>query len=413
MSDEKKPDQKNGGSPGKSLAVMQERLLSKTSSEETKEATTAAPAAAAQPQGRSKGKDFASMARNAPKAAPAPAAVPPGTQPIATSKPKGKDFAAMANRMPTAHTGTVHPQDPDRAAKMQAAARAAAGLPPLTQPTATTVTVAPPPIQASVPPPAQRPAAPPAVPPQAYRAPHPQAMQVPPQATQVDPRHHPTMPMTTQMPPSKGITRATSAGSHPVAAVRRNSGTQQPVPKVPAPPMAVAAAPVAPAAPPKPKPASNKLTPQPTAVEWRVSAHAGRTAGPQNSPLVGQRLRDLLASLDPNYVLDAEAEEQVLQLADDFLDKVTKQSLRLAQHRGSKTLDVQDVQLALQKQWGIVVPGLGPPNLVRPPAKPANRTSASAATKRRSSSAESSKAAKKPKTGATTNTADAGRTASS
>lgn len=105
------------------------------------------------------------------------------------------------------------------------------------------------------------------------------------------------------------------------------------------------------------------------------------------SPLVGQRLRDLVASLDPNYVLDAEAEEQVLQLADDFLDKVTRQSLRLAQHRGSRVLDVQDVQLALKKQWGIVVPGLGPPTLE--PPKPAGRASAAGTKRSRASSAES------------------------
>ena len=61
--------------------------------------------------------------------------------------------------------------------------------------------------------------------------------------------------------------------------------------------------------------------------------------------------------------MDAEAEEQVLQLADDFLENVTKQSLLLAQHRGSKTLDVQDIQLVLAKHWGISVPGLGLPTL--------------------------------------------------
>lgn len=120
------------------------------------------------------------------------------------------------------------------------------------------------------------------------------------------------------------------------------------------------------------------------------------------SPLIGQRLRELVTSLDPNYVLDAEAEEQVLHLADDFLDKVTRQSLRLAQHRGSRTLDVQDVQLALSKQWGIVVPGLGAP--VLRPTKPANRAPASSGTKRRASSSESTKsaAAKKVKTSSTT-----------
>jgi histone H3/H4 len=95
------------------------------------------------------------------------------------------------------------------------------------------------------------------------------------------------------------------------------------------------------------------------------------------SPMVGQRLRDLVASLDPNYTLDAEAEEQILHLADDFLEKVTKQSMRLAQHRGSKTLDVPDIQLALAKQWGIVIPGLGAP--IMRASKPGNRAIAGSA----------------------------------
>jgi len=82
---------------------------------------------------------------------------------------------------------------------------------------------------------------------------------------------------------------------------------------------------------------------------------------PHMAPLVGQRIQELVKSLDPNYSIDHAAEEQVLQLADDFLDQVTRQSIRMAQHRGSKTLDVQDLQLVLAKQWGIVVPGLGAP----------------------------------------------------
>jgi hypothetical protein len=387
-------DQKNtGGSPcgaGKSLAVMQQRLLSKSSVEESKEgsATAGAPAggnasgqpAAAAAQGRPKGKDFAAMAMNAK--APAPAA--PAPQPVAPNRPKGKDLAAMANRMPSpvvAPTGTVHPQDPARAAKMQAAARAAAGLPPLAQPTATSVTTVPPPITASVP--APRPAQPapaPVVPQATYQRPPQQAVPVPnpaavnkngPTPMAVDARQH-------AAPRAVQDTSRSTSGSY--AAVRRNSGSIQQV-----------AAPVAAPAPaPKPKPkVPARATPQPSPAESRLSFTRTTIGGAHMSPLVGQRLRDLVASLDPNYVLDAEAEEQVLQLADDFLDKVTRQSLRLAQHRGSRVLDVQDVQLALKKQWGIVVPGLGPPTLE--PPKPANRASASAGgTKRsRASSAES------------------------
>jgi transcription initiation factor TFIID subunit 12 len=105
--------------------------------------------------------------------------------------------------------------------------------------------------------------------------------------------------------------------------------------------------------------------------------------------------------LDPNYALDAQAEEQVLQLADDFLDKVTKQSIRLAQHRGSKTMDVQDVQLALSKQWGIVVPGLGAPTLR--PSKAGSRVAASSSgTKRRASESKGGSRAKKAKPNVTT-----------
>ena len=303
------------------------------------------------------------MAMNA-KASPPPAPTAPTTgaspAPVAPNRPKGKDFSAMSNRMPQQ---PVHPLDPDRAAKMQAEARAAAGLPPLVQPTATSVTMVPPPIAASVPEGVPR------------GAPAPMA---------IDPRR--------QQQSMPGARQETNRAV-PQQAARRNAITR---------PAAgpAAAASVALPQPPKPNP---RPTAQPTPAEARLSLAAGtlgaRPGGPHQSPLVGQRLRELVASLDPNYVLDSQAEEQVLQLADDFLDKVTRQAIRLAQHRGSRTLDIQDVQLALSKQWGIVVPGLGPP--VLRPTKPANRAPAAGGTKRRSSSKEGGAATKKAKTTAT------------
>jgi transcription initiation factor TFIID subunit 12 len=95
------------------------------------------------------------------------------------------------------------------------------------------------------------------------------------------------------------------------------------------------------------------------------------------APLLGDRIQDILNGIDPNYVMETEAEEQVLQLADDFLDKVIRQSFRLAQHRGSKALDVQDVQLVLAKHWGIIVPGLGLPTIrpLKPGKQAASKTS--------------------------------------
>ena len=127
--------------------------------------------------------------------------------------------------------------------------------------------------------------------------------------------------------------------------------------------------------------AAARNTPQPVAQEGRLSltaANANSPAAAHMAPLVGQRIQDLVKSIDQNYDIDTEAEEQVLQLADDILDKVIRQSLRLAQHRGSKTMDVQDVQIVLAKHWGISVPGLGLP-VIRP-LKPGKQSASKSST---------------------------------
>jgi transcription initiation factor TFIID subunit 12 len=122
------------------------------------------------------------------------------------------------------------------------------------------------------------------------------------------------------------------------------------------------------------------------------------------APLVGQRIQDLVSSLDPSYTIDAQAQEQLLQLADDFLDKVCKQSLRLATHRGSTTMDVQDVQLVLAKHWGIVIPGLGPPVLNKARAAPilSSTTHSGTSSKQTSGSKRKSSSGNKSNTSAGT-----------
>ena len=146
-------------------------------------------------------------------------------------------------------------------------------------------------------------------------------------------------------------------------------------------------------------------TPEPTSIESKVtmqsSAAISSAIHPYMAPLVGQRIQDLVSSLDPSYTIDSQAQEQLLQLADDFLDKVCKQSLRLATHRGSAIMEVQDVQLVLAKQWGIVIPGLGPPvlNKSRLTPGPSNSTLAgntnkqTSGTKRKSSGSNKSSSA--------------------
>lgn len=50
-------------------------------------------------------------------------------------------------------------------------------------------------------------------------------------------------------------------------------------------------------------------------------------------------------------------------MADSFVDKVTKDAIKLARHRGSNCMDVVDVALALKKGYNMEVPGLGPPSV--------------------------------------------------
>ena len=49
--------------------------------------------------------------------------------------------------------------------------------------------------------------------------------------------------------------------------------------------------------------------------------------------------------------------KRVLTLADDFVDNVITSACRLAKLRASQTLDVRDVQLVLERNYGIRIPG--------------------------------------------------------
>lgn len=331
----------------------------------------------------------------------------------------------MASRMPIppsvetlSQSHPLHAEEQSaqvaRAAQMQAAARAAAGLPPLDRPTATTVTTTPPTIPAprisvsqhpglSPPPQQQQPhhssrpnptstsyaGAVPHQPQQQPSLPH----QQPPQQQQLYAQSNSYGP-----PPPDAMARMANANQSAAAARGRTTSTTTTAAaglggRRFSNPALVSAA-VAPPLPAPPLPPSLQPTPAPTAEEGRVSSSSilNLHAQPHMAPLVGPRIQELVRSLDPSYTIDAQAEEQVLQLADDFLDKVCKQALRMASHRGSKVLDVQDVQLVLAKQWNIVIPGLGPPISKKPkilsPAKShgATSTGGGGANKRRATS---------------------------
>lgn len=89
--------------------------------------------------------------------------------------------------------------------------------------------------------------------------------------------------------------------------------------------------------------------------------------------LAGRKLETILKDIDERFKLEPEAERMIMDMAEDFIERVATPACLLAKHRGSTTLEVKDLQLVLEKQEGIKVPGgppsrpYKPPTYVRPP----------------------------------------------
>lgn len=80
-------------------------------------------------------------------------------------------------------------------------------------------------------------------------------------------------------------------------------------------------------------------------------------ASPSTQTNASMKLQALCHQIDPSFTLDAEVESRLVDLADAFVVKVTKDASKLSRHRGSKTLDANDIALALKKGYNMTVPG--------------------------------------------------------
>ena len=59
----------------------------------------------------------------------------------------------------------------------------------------------------------------------------------------------------------------------------------------------------------------------------------------------------------PQVKLEPEVELVLLHLVDDFVMRLTQSASLCAAHRGSTALDVNDINLALEMEHGIQIPG--------------------------------------------------------
>jgi transcription initiation factor TFIID subunit 12 len=94
-----------------------------------------------------------------------------------------------------------------------------------------------------------------------------------------------------------------------------------------------------------------------------------------------QKIQDLVAFVDPNERLDPDAEDLLMLIAEDFVESVAGFSCRIANHRGSKVLEVKDVQLHLEKSWNMRIHGYSDDDVKvnhRPPINESHRQRLSA-----------------------------------
>ncbi|XP_059160617.1 transcription initiation factor TFIID subunit 12-like [Physella acuta] len=108
--------------------------------------------------------------------------------------------------------------------------------------------------------------------------------------------------------------------------------------------------------------ASKLLESRQAAASQAAAANAaaqGASGSETKGVLDKSRLRDLVKEVDPLEQMDDDVEDVLLQVADDFIENVVAASCQLAKHRRSNTLEAKDVQLYLERNWNIQIPGFG------------------------------------------------------
>ncbi|KAJ2712362.1 Transcription initiation factor TFIID subunit 12 [Coemansia spiralis] len=93
-----------------------------------------------------------------------------------------------------------------------------------------------------------------------------------------------------------------------------------------------------------------------------VATQSTRQSGPvdldSGSRILSKRkIQELVSEIDPTERLEPDVEDILCDIADEFIESVTSFACQLAKHRKSDTLEAKDLQLHLERNWNIRIPG--------------------------------------------------------
>ncbi|KAL5150202.1 Transcription initiation factor TFIID subunit 12 [Glycine soja] len=78
-----------------------------------------------------------------------------------------------------------------------------------------------------------------------------------------------------------------------------------------------------------------------------------------NSILSKRSIHELVNQVDPLEKLEPEVADILVDIAENFLESITRSGCSLAKHRKSTTLESKDILLHLEKNWNMTLPGFG------------------------------------------------------
>lgn len=76
-----------------------------------------------------------------------------------------------------------------------------------------------------------------------------------------------------------------------------------------------------------------------------------------NDIISKKRIRELVAQVDRSEKLRPEIEDDLLEIADDFVESIVTAACHLAKHRKSNTLEARDILLHVERHWNMNLPG--------------------------------------------------------